>query len=85
MPSRRPPVAQLALPFADPAEQVVQALVAGHPLRSRSRSALAGIGPVQDRLAERVHGAADVVGRLQRVGPVVVLAVPVTAHHCSLR
>jgi hypothetical protein len=57
-------VPDLALPFPDPPEQVVESLMAGHPPAHQIAQRAGRIRPVQHRLAQRVHGAADVVGRL---------------------
>ena len=58
------PVAQLALPLADPAEQVVQAFVAGHAPAQQIPQCAGRIGSVEHRVAELIHGAAHVVRRL---------------------
>ena len=69
--------AQLALAFAHPAEQVAQAPVPGHALAQQVAQRAGGIGALEHRLAELVQRAAHVIGRLERVGPVPVLAVAV--------
>jgi hypothetical protein len=75
-----PGAAQLARPLAGALAQRVQAVLA---VGSRPQQSVQGIArgrPGQHVLTHLVQGAADVVGRLQRVGPAVPYAVVVTRH-----
>ena len=76
--------ADLALPVADPAQQVIQAAAAVHPAAQQVTQGAGRVGAVQHRVAQLVQGAAGVERRRQRIGPVVVLAIPVATHSCGL-
>ena len=74
-------VADLALPVADPAQQVIQAAAAIHAAAQQIAQGAGRIRAVQHRVAQLVQGAAGVERCRQRIRPVVILAVPVTAAH----
>ena len=76
-------VADLALPVAHPAQQVVQAAAAIHAAAQQVAQGAGRVRAVQHRVAQLVQGAAGVKRRRQRVRPVVILAIPVATHRAT--
>ena len=84
-------VAQLALALADPPHQVVEALAVLPAAAEQVAERVPGVVAAQDALAHLVERLPDVIGRRERVRPIVVRPVPVVSHvpllwnHASVR
>jgi hypothetical protein len=83
MPSSRPLPRNLALPFPDPSQHVVETTPSS-PVTEAPAEHLAErvsrVGPGEYRVAHLVDRAADVERKRERVRPVDVAAVPVVRH-----
>ena len=85
-PVKPPRVAQLALPLADAAHQVVEAAPVLPAAPQQVAERVPGVVTAKDALAHLVERLPDVIRWRQRVGAVVVCSVPVIGHlSCSVR
>ncbi len=75
--------ADLPLPLAYPAQQVIKPALVAHAAAEEVPQRIRGGGPGQDVVAHLIHRTADVVRRRQRVRAVDITSIPIGGHRAA--